>query len=162
MPSSLPHSNWIALSSCLVHHNPIYLSLPLSGTLFLFFFFCKKFKMQENIKICVATSFWFAKGKIFFFPLKNPDEVHHTFCFQYKLRGWDQSILNPPILTRLRCAQSFPTLDPTAMIFLRLLTVWFRWIINKDLLRSAGNSTQYSVTTYTGNKTEEEQMHVSV
>ena len=35
MPSSLPLSNWIALN-CIMHYNPLYLSLLLSGTLFPF------------------------------------------------------------------------------------------------------------------------------
>lgn len=47
MPSSLPLSNWIALNSCIMHYNSLYLSLPLSGTLS---FFAKSLKCKKTSK----------------------------------------------------------------------------------------------------------------
>ena len=40
--------------------------------------------------------------------------------------------------------------------------LYFKWITNKDLLYSTGNSTQYSVMTYMGKESKKEWIYVYV
>ena len=40
--------------------------------------------------------------------------------------------------------------------------LYIKWITNKDLLYSTGNSTQYSVMTYMGKESKKEWMYVFV
>ena len=38
--------------------------------------------------------------------------------------------------------------------------LYIKWITNRDLLYSIGNSTQYSIITYTGKESEKEWIYV--
>ena len=41
-------------------------------------------------------------------------------------------------------------------------TLYMEWMVDRDLLYSTGNSTQYSVITYMGKESEKERICVSV